>query len=154
MADELDIPLAPHPSDAPRPELELLNHAPKQVFDDSVEIPLFFASGPSKRGVGETSRPGWARHPISIQREARAGVSSGGGGMGMRGMEGDGYGESEALIQGQGPEQGQGFWRTETDENMKSRWDRIRGELTSEWKRRGREARKQRKRRGGGADDE
>lgn len=42
------------------------------------------------------------------------------------------------------------FSRQETDEEMKEIWDRDRGELTRDWKKRFREGRKARKRKGGG----
>lgn len=46
------------------------------------------------------------------------------------------------------------FCRTETDEEIKKRWEDTKGELTRDWKRRHREAVKSRKRRGGfGGDD-
>ena len=46
------------------------------------------------------------------------------------------------------------FYRTETDEEIKKRWEEAKGDLTKDWKRRHREALKSRKRRGGaGADD-
>ena len=44
---------------------------------------------------------------------------------------------------------GQGFWRQGNDEEMREIWQRDKLELTREWKRRHREARKQRRRRGG-----
>jgi hypothetical protein len=45
-----------------------------------------------------------------------------------------------------------GFFRTETDAKIRSRWDSTKLDLTREWKRRHREAVKSRRRRGG-ADD-
>lgn len=94
---------------------------PRQVFDPSPDVPLFFA--PTDPTRVEVSRAGWAKHPITAEKEEK----------------GDEY---------------RGFWRVQTDEEMRERWDRVRGELTQEWKRRGREARKQRKRRGGGEGDD
>lgn len=42
-----------------------------------------------------------------------------------------------------------GFWRQETDEDMKEIWEKDKVELTRDWKKRYREGRKQKKRRGG-----
>jgi hypothetical protein len=42
-----------------------------------------------------------------------------------------------------------GFWRTESEEEIRTRWKEVKVELTRDWKRRWREARKMRKRRGG-----
>jgi hypothetical protein len=42
-----------------------------------------------------------------------------------------------------------GFYRTESDAEVRARWDREKLELTREWKRRHREAVKSRRRRGG-----
>lgn len=47
-----------------------------------------------------------------------------------------------------------GFWRQETDEDMKEIWEKDKVELTRDWKKRYRDAKKQRKRRGGGNDVE
>ena len=44
----------------------------------------------------------------------------------------------------------QGFWRRESYQEMKEIWERDKVELTREWKRRHRDAKKQRRRRGGG----
>lgn len=122
LTEELDIPLAPHLASTSKPELELLTTmTPRQVFDPSPDVPLFFA--PIDPTRVEVSRAGWAKHPITAEKEEK----------------GDEY---------------RGFWRVQTDEEMRERWDRVRGELTQEWKRRGREARKQRKRRGGGEGDD
>jgi len=53
------------------------------------------------------------------------------------------------------PEEGeQGFWRHEDDKAMRDIWERDKLELTREYKRRHRDARKQRRRRGGGLGDE
>jgi len=46
------------------------------------------------------------------------------------------------------------FARTESAEEIKQKWEERRGELTREWKRRGREAGKAARRRGGGGDRE
>jgi hypothetical protein len=46
-----------------------------------------------------------------------------------------------------------GFWAQETDEEMRSIWERDRLGLTRDWKRRGREGRKAKRRRGGGHDE-
>ncbi|KAF8622391.1 hypothetical protein AX15_007045 [Amanita polypyramis BW_CC] len=45
---------------------------------------------------------------------------------------------------------GVGFYRTETEEEIRKRWEGVKGELTREWKRRWREAGKVRRRRYGG----
>jgi len=45
-----------------------------------------------------------------------------------------------------------GFWRTETDEQIRARWEEKKGALTEDWKRRAKEAKK-RGRRGGGTGD-
>jgi hypothetical protein len=45
-----------------------------------------------------------------------------------------------------------GFWKQETDEEMKEIWERDKGDLTRDWKKRFRDGKKQRKRRGGGQD--
>ncbi|GBE89508.1 hypothetical protein BKA93DRAFT_799943 [Sparassis latifolia] len=45
------------------------------------------------------------------------------------------------------------FYRTDSAEEIHKRWEETRGELTSGWKRRHREAVKSRRRRGGGAED-
>jgi hypothetical protein len=45
-----------------------------------------------------------------------------------------------------------GFWKGETDEEMRAIWERDRLELTRAWKQRYRDARKQKKRRNGGED--
>jgi len=45
------------------------------------------------------------------------------------------------------------FFRTDTSEDIQKRWEETRGELTSAWKRRHREAVKSRRRRGGGPGD-
>jgi len=42
-----------------------------------------------------------------------------------------------------------GFCRTESEDQIRERWDREKGELTREWKRRHREATRARRRRGG-----
>jgi len=47
-----------------------------------------------------------------------------------------------------------GFWRQETDEEMKQIWENDKVELTRDWKKRYRDGKKQRKRRGGGNDAE
>jgi hypothetical protein len=47
-----------------------------------------------------------------------------------------------------------GFWRQETDEEMKEIWEKDKVELTRDWKKRYRDGKKQRKRRGGGNDVE
>lgn len=47
-----------------------------------------------------------------------------------------------------------GFWKQETDEEMKEIWERDKGDLTRDWKKRYRDGKKQRKRRGGGQDIE
>jgi hypothetical protein len=47
-----------------------------------------------------------------------------------------------------------GFWREKTDEDMKSLWEKDRLDLTREWKRRYRDARKQKRRRGGDAEQD
>ena len=45
------------------------------------------------------------------------------------------------------------FYRTETEDEIRKRWEESKGELTREWKRRSREAGKVRQRRGGGDGD-
>jgi len=45
-----------------------------------------------------------------------------------------------------------GFWRTETEDDIRKKWTEERAELTRTWKRRWREAVKMRKRRGGDLD--
>lgn len=45
-----------------------------------------------------------------------------------------------------------GFYRTETDEEIRQRWENKKVELTRGWKKRCREAGKVRRRRGGGED--
>lgn len=45
------------------------------------------------------------------------------------------------------------FHRTETEQEIRTRWEETKGELTKEWKRRFREAGKSRRRRGGGDGD-
>ena len=45
------------------------------------------------------------------------------------------------------------FYRTDTAEAIRQRWEESKGELTAGWKRRHREAIKSRRRRGGGAGD-
>ena len=45
------------------------------------------------------------------------------------------------------------FYRTESEEEIRKRWEESKGELTREWKRRFREAGKVRRRRGGGDGD-
>jgi hypothetical protein len=47
-----------------------------------------------------------------------------------------------------------GFWKQETDEEMKAIWENEKVELTRDWKKRYRDGKKQRKRRGGGNDVE
>ncbi|ORX35300.1 hypothetical protein BD324DRAFT_632243 [Kockovaella imperatae] len=47
-----------------------------------------------------------------------------------------------------------GFWAQETDAEMREIWDRDKLNLTREWKRRHREAKKHRRRKGGGAMDD
>jgi hypothetical protein len=47
-----------------------------------------------------------------------------------------------------------GFWKQETDEEMKEIWENDKVELTRDWKKRYRDGKKQRKRRGGGNDVE
>jgi len=47
-----------------------------------------------------------------------------------------------------------GFWKQETDEEMKQIWENDKVELTRDWKKRYRDGKKQRKRRGGGNDVE
>ena len=47
-----------------------------------------------------------------------------------------------------------GFWKQETDEEMKAIWENDKVELTRDWKKRYRDGKKQRKRRGGGNDVE
>jgi hypothetical protein len=47
-----------------------------------------------------------------------------------------------------------GFWKQETDEEMKNIWENDKVELTRDWKKRYRDGKKQRKRRGGGNDVE
>jgi hypothetical protein len=47
-----------------------------------------------------------------------------------------------------------GFWKQETDEEMKEIWEKDKVELTRDWKKRYRDGKKQRKRRGGGNDVE
>jgi hypothetical protein len=47
-----------------------------------------------------------------------------------------------------------GFWRQETDEEMRTYWEEHHLDLTREFKRRHREAVKRRKRRGGGVEGE
>ena len=44
----------------------------------------------------------------------------------------------------------QGFWRREDDKEMREIWEKDKLGLTREWKRRHRDAKKQRRRRGGG----
>ena len=44
------------------------------------------------------------------------------------------------------------FYRTDTPEAIRERWEQTKGELTAGWKRRHREAVKSRRRRGGGGD--
>jgi hypothetical protein len=46
-----------------------------------------------------------------------------------------------------------GFYRTESSEEIVSRWEEVKGDLTRDWKRRHREAVKSRRRRGGIDDD-
>lgn len=46
------------------------------------------------------------------------------------------------------------FYRTDTDEAIRTRWEESKGELTAGWKRRHREAVKSRRRRGGGGTGE
>lgn len=46
-----------------------------------------------------------------------------------------------------------GFYRTESEDEIRKRWEEQKGELTREWKRRFREAGKMRRRRGGGDGD-
>ena len=45
------------------------------------------------------------------------------------------------------------FYRTDTPEAIRARWEETKGELTAGWKRRHREAIKSRRRRGGGGGD-
>lgn len=45
------------------------------------------------------------------------------------------------------------FYRTDTPEAIRERWEQTKGELTAGWKRRHREAVKSRRRRGGGGGD-
>ena len=47
-----------------------------------------------------------------------------------------------------------GFWKQETDEEMREIWENDKVELTRDWKKRYRDGKKQRKRRGGGNDVE
>ncbi|KAL0954164.1 hypothetical protein HGRIS_005298 [Hohenbuehelia grisea] len=46
------------------------------------------------------------------------------------------------------------FWRADTEDNIRKRWEEQKVELTRDWKRRWREAGKVRRRRGGGAADD
>ncbi|KZT69235.1 hypothetical protein DAEQUDRAFT_691083 [Daedalea quercina L-15889] len=45
------------------------------------------------------------------------------------------------------------FYRTDSEEDIRKRWEEVKGELTAGWKRRHREAVKSRRRRGGGPGD-
>lgn len=46
-----------------------------------------------------------------------------------------------------------GFYRTETDEQIRARWEERKGALTADWKKRAREAKKRGRRGGAGADE-
>lgn len=65
-----------------------------------------------------------------------------------------GKGGKDAMREDPEKEGFQGFWRQETDEEMKEIWERDKVELTRDWKKRYREGRKQKKRRGGANDVE
>jgi hypothetical protein len=65
-----------------------------------------------------------------------------------------GKGGKDAMREDTEQEGYQGFWRQETDEEMKEIWERDKVELTRDWKKRYREGKKQRKRRGGANDVE
>ena len=124
--DELDVPLAPslRPDNADElAPLEVLQPGASVagLFDPDPNIPLFFPT-----------------------QSTFAGDAAAGGGAAARKGK-DAY--AEAMEQ----EGWRGFWRAEgeTDETMKEIWNRDRGNLTTEWKKRYREARKHRRRRGG-----
>lgn len=65
-----------------------------------------------------------------------------------------GKGGKDAMREDTEREDYQGFWRQETDEEMKEIWERDKVELTRDWKKRYREGKKQKKRRGGANDVE
>lgn len=63
-----------------------------------------------------------------------------------------GKGGKDAMKEDREKEGYTGFWKQETDEEMKEIWERDKGDLTRDWKKRFRDGKKQRKRRGGGQD--
>jgi hypothetical protein len=65
-----------------------------------------------------------------------------------------GRGGKDAMKEDREKEGYTGFWKQETDEEMKEIWERDKGDLTRDWKKRYRDGKKQRKRRGGGQDVE
>lgn len=136
MDEELDIPLSTTQAGKKVDELELLQFTTgvQGLFDSSASIPYFF---PPANSV--------------IPQEYRQTETAGAGG---RGPAGGGAGARNAYEEDTQKEDWTSFWRQETDEEMKAIWEKDRLELTREWKKRHREAKKHRKRRGGnGAED-
>lgn len=119
--DELDVPLAPSVRPAGQDEL-----APLEPLHPTSTVTGLFDPDPSI--------------PLFFPTASTFTDNTDAGKKGK-----DGYAETMQN------EEWRGFWRVEgeTDEMMKDIWNRDRGELTKEWKKRHREAKKHRRRRGG-----
>ena len=120
--DELDVPLAPELRPEAADEL-----APLEPLQPGASVAGLFDADPEISlffPSASTFVPG-----TDVARKGKDGF--------VDEMEKDGW---------------RGFWQAEdeTDESMKEIWNRDRGELTKEWKKRHREAKKHRRRRGGG----
>ncbi|WWD16369.1 hypothetical protein CI109_100795 [Kwoniella shandongensis] len=143
----------------------------KVKFDADPEIPLFFAIPTSADAIAGPSRRGEAPNPYNDlyipTPPAGAATTAGGGGGNRWGgaatmsreYHGGGYqqqGEEEEGGEGEEEEEVQkeplqGFWRqdNEGDKEMKAIWEKDKLELTQGFKKRFRDAKKQRRRRGG-----
>lgn len=124
--DELDVPLAPSVRPAGQEEL-----APLEPLHPTSTVTGLFDPDPEIPLFFPTANT-FAKEKTDTGKKGK-----------------DGY--TEAMSQNEW----RGFWKGEdqTDEMMKDVWNRDRGELTKEWKKRHREAKKHRRRRGGVDED-
>ncbi|EIW66485.1 hypothetical protein TREMEDRAFT_65347 [Tremella mesenterica DSM 1558] len=126
--EDLDIILPLPPLVEHDDQRQVMEIAPKSLYDPSAELPMFFP--PSRPQNVMQSHLKKAEVPTRAMWAREGGTR-------------EDYGMMEDEVAGE-----EGFWRQETDAEMEEIWQRDKLDLTREWKTRHRDARKQRKRKG------